>query len=181
MKQRYEVILAGSGGQGIALSARVLGLAAILEGNNVAQTQSLLGDSQRGGLITTELVIDREEIVFQQVQHPDVILALGDMAIKKYAQATPSIAMFYESSLADLGERAGLYAIPFAELAAKAGCAANMMALGVIIALGGVLSFDSLAEAIRQSFSKGADKNIEAVRRGMEVAAEVKEKRGVTV
>jgi 2-oxoglutarate ferredoxin oxidoreductase subunit gamma len=175
------MILAGSGGQGIAVSARVFGLAAILEGKNVVQTQSLLGDSQRGGLITTELVIDTEEIVFQQVQHPDVILALGDMAIKKYAEYTPNVAMLYESSLADLGERDGLYAFPFAELAAKAGCEANMIASGAIVALTGVVSFESLAAAVRQSLSKSAEKNIEALRRGLEIATAAKEKRGVTV
>ncbi len=171
MKQRYEIILAGSGGQGLVLSGRVLGLAAILEGKNVAQTQSVLGDAQRGGLSTAEVVIDTEEITFQQVEHPDVILALGDMAIKKFATATPRIALLYESGLADLGERSGLYAFPFAELSARHGYASNMIALGSIIALAGPVSLASMEKAIRQSFSgAAAGKNLEAVRFGMELA-----------
>jgi 2-oxoglutarate ferredoxin oxidoreductase subunit gamma len=174
VKQRYEVILAGSGGQGIAVSARILGVAAIIEGRNIIQTQSLLGDSQRGGLISTELVIDTEEIVFQQVECPDVILVLGDLAVKKYAEVTPNIAMLYESSLADLGDRSRVYPFPFAELAGKTGYAANMIALGAIIALTGVVSFESVATAIRQNLSKSADENIEAVRHGMKIAQEIR-------
>jgi len=173
MKQRYEIILAGSGGQGLVLSGRILGLAAILEGKNVAQTQSVLGDAQRGGLSTAEVVIDKDEITFQQVEEPDVILLLGDMAIKKYAKASPRIAMLYESGLANLGERDGLYAFPFAELAAQRGFAANMIALGSILTLAGPVSFESMEKAVRQTFSKGdaAAKNLEAVRFGMELAA----------
>jgi 2-oxoglutarate ferredoxin oxidoreductase subunit gamma len=178
VKQRYEIILAGSGGQGLVLSARMLGLAAILEGKNVVQTQSMVGDSQRGGLIVAELVIDKEEIVFQQVERPDIILALGDMAIKKYAGIDAQLATFYESGLADLGERPGLYAFPFAELATKHGYAANMIALGVIVALTEPVTFDSMAKAVRQS-SPGAyaAKNLAAVSYGMELAKEAPRKR----
>ena len=182
MKQRYEIILAGSGGQGLVLSARLLGLAAILEGKNVVQTQSVLGDSQRGGLSVAEVLIDEEEIIFQQVEQPDIILALGDMAIKKFAAASARIAMFYESGLADLGERPGLYAFPFAELAAKLGYAANMIALGVMIARTGPVTFDSMAKAIRQSFPEtSAAKNLEAVRYGLELAKEAPGKRAQAV
>lgn len=178
MKQRHEIILAGSGGQGLVLSARLLGTAAILEGNNVVQTQSVLGDSQRGGLSIAELIIDKEEIIFQQVEQPDVIVALGDMAIKKFAAASARVAMFYESGLASLGERSGLYGFPFAELAAKLGCAVNMIALGVMIAMTEPVSFDSMAKAIRQSFSEtSAEKNLAAVRHGIELAKEARGKR----
>ena len=38
-KERYEVILAGSGGQGLVLSGIMLAEAAILEGKNVVQTR----------------------------------------------------------------------------------------------------------------------------------------------
>jgi 2-oxoglutarate ferredoxin oxidoreductase subunit gamma len=178
VKQRYEIVMAGSGGQGLVLSARLLGLAAILEGKNVAQTQSVLGDSQRGGLSVAELLIDKEEIIFQQVEQPDVIVALGDMAIKKYAGTNARLAMFYESGLADLGERPGLYGFPFAELAAKLGYAVNMIAMGVMIALTEPVALDSMAKAIGQSLSPAsAAKNLEAVRYGFQLAKEAPGKR----
>jgi 2-oxoglutarate ferredoxin oxidoreductase subunit gamma len=182
MKQRYELILAGSGGQGLVLIARLLGSAAILEDKNVAQTQSMLGDSQRGGLIVAELIIDSEEIIFQQVEQPDIILALGDMSIKKYGMMPARILFLYESGLADLGQRNDLFPVPFAELASERGYAANMIALGMIITLAGPVTLDSLEKTLRQSISaESAAKNFEAVLYGTELAAEMRAKRIETV
>ncbi|MCK7509861.1 MAG: thiamine pyrophosphate-dependent enzyme [Desulfobacterales bacterium] len=82
-KKHFEVILAGTGGQGLILSGILLAEAAILEGKNVAQTQSY-GIASRGGLSLAEVIIDTEEIIFQQVQTPDCILALTEEAAKKY-------------------------------------------------------------------------------------------------
>ena len=82
-KTRYEVILAGSGGQGLVLSGIMLGEAAILEGKVVVQTQSY-GIASRGGFSMAEVIIDQEEIVYQQVQEPDIVLTLTEEALEKY-------------------------------------------------------------------------------------------------
>lgn len=112
------------------LIARILAAAAFFDGMNVVQTQSMLGDSQRGGLVISEVVIDRDEIIFQQVEQPDVIVALSDMAIRRYGARDASIVTLYENGLADLAARERLYGFPFAEEATKHGYAANMMARG---------------------------------------------------
>lgn len=166
----------------MVLSGRVLGQAAILEGKNVVQTQCSYGDSQRGGLSVSEIIVDSGEIIFQQVRRPDIILALSERAIKKYANAGLGATVLYDSTVLDLGEGEFLHAIPFSELAAKleAG-AANMIALGAIIALTEVVSFDSLAKSLRQSFAEAsAIANIESVRAGMEVAKALDGKRVLT-
>jgi Pyruvate/2-oxoacid:ferredoxin oxidoreductase gamma subunit len=57
-----------------------------------------------------------------------------------------------------------------------------MIALGVMIALTEPVTFDSMAKAIRQSFSEtSAEKNLEAVRFGLELAKETSGKRVQTV
>ncbi len=56
-KERYEVILAGSGGQGLVLSGIMLAEAAILEGKNVVQTVSY-GIASRGGFSMAGVIID---------------------------------------------------------------------------------------------------------------------------
>ena len=98
-------ILAGSGGQGLVLSGRIW--TGCNSGRKKRRSDAIgfgrfparRAEHRRG--------LDRQgEIIFQQVEQPDVIVALGDMAIKKYAKP-PRIAMFYESGLADLGERRG--------------------------------------------------------------------------
>ena len=77
-----EFILAGTGGQGLILAGILLAEAAILDGRNVVQTQSY-GIASRGGLSQAEVIIDDEEIIFQQVRKPDCILALTEEATTK--------------------------------------------------------------------------------------------------
>ena len=66
MKQ-YQIIIAGSGGQGIIVMGQMLARAALLEGRNAAQTQSY-GIAQRGGFCAAEVITDEDEILFQQVE-----------------------------------------------------------------------------------------------------------------
>lgn len=171
MKDRYEVILAGSGGQGLVISGKLLGEAAMLEGKNVVQTQSY-GIAQRGGLSLSEIIVDKDEIIFQQVQQPDVILALNQSAIKKYAVAAAESPVVYDCNVLQAGEGRYLYGFPFSELAAQApSVAVNMVGLGAMVAITGIVSFESLAEAIKQNFSAArAQDNIAAVRIGIQAA-----------
>jgi 2-oxoglutarate ferredoxin oxidoreductase subunit gamma len=171
LKDRYEVILAGSGGQGLVVSGRLLGEAAIQEGKNVVQTQSY-GTAQRGGLSLAEVIIDKEEIIFQQVQHPDAILALSESAIRRYTAGAPAAPLLYDSNVLQAGAGECLYGFPFSDLAAQiAPGAVNMVGLGALVAITGIVGFDSLAEAIRRSFpSARAEENIAAVRAGIEAA-----------
>ncbi len=93
-QKRYEVILAGSGGQGLVLSGIMLGEAAILEDRVVVQTQSY-GIASRGGLSLAEVIIDQQEIIYQQVQAPDIILTLTEEALEKFAPfAEKGVAIF---------------------------------------------------------------------------------------
>ena len=172
MKQRYEIILAGSGGQGLVLSGRLLGQAAILEGSNVVQTQSSLGDAQRGGLSVSELITDKDEIIFQQVEQPDLILALSESAIKKYGASAASVPVLFDSSGSAVLEGRYARGVPFTRMAeAIPGGAANMVALGTILSMTQMVSPESLFKAIRQSLSESsAQANIESVRAGMAVA-----------
>ena len=52
----YEVVLAGSGGQGLITSGIMLGEAAILENKNVMQTATY-DAAQRGGFSMAEVII----------------------------------------------------------------------------------------------------------------------------
>lgn len=172
MKQRNEIVLAGSGGQGLVFSGRVLGQAAILEGKNVVQTQAAYGDSQRGGLSVSELIADREEIIFQQVQNPDLIVALSDRAIKKYADPAGRFPVLYDNAVMKLGAGEYLHPFPFTELAAKVESgAANMVALGAILVWTEIVALDSLLKVLRQNASESSAKaNVDSVLAGVEAA-----------
>lgn len=155
-KTRHEVILAGAGGQGLILSSMVLGEGAVREGKNVVQTQSY-GISARGGLSIAELIIDTDEIIFQQVMRPDVVLALTDKAMERFGSlADKGALIFYDSTY--IGERKGenLWGFPFTRMAASLGqgAAANLIALGAIVAVAGIITMDSLIWAVSRTFPK---------------------------
>ena len=131
-KERHEVIMAGSGGQGLVVSGIMLAEAAIIEGKNVVQTVSY-GIATRGGFSMAEVIIDREEIIFQQVQNADIVLALTEEAMEKFQSLADSGAeIFYDTTL--LKERRGehLYGHPFTDMASRIGHVgmANIIALG---------------------------------------------------
>jgi len=169
---RYEVILAGSGGQGLVLAGIILGEAAILEGNNVVQTQSY-GIASRGGLSLAEVIIDRKEIIYQQVQAPDIILALTEEALEKYRSwAGKGVSVVYDTTLAKARTGENLSGYPFTRLASEMGSvgSVNILALGALSALGRMVKTQSLAEVIRKRFpGKAAEANLQMLQRGVEL------------
>lgn len=171
---RYEVILAGSGGQGQVLAGIVLAEAAILEGKNVVQTQSY-GVASRGGLSLAEVIIDEEEIIFQQVQNPTLVLALSEEAMKKFEHlAGRGVPLFYDTTL--VKERSGenLYGYPLTQTASDLGNVGvcNILSLGVLTRRSGVVKMESLVQVIRKRFKgPAADLNLKALQTGSDMAA----------
>ena len=78
-----QIIMAGTGGQGLVSLATMLAESAISEGLNTIQTQSY-GVAQRGGFISAEVLISDEEILFQQVRKPDVVTVLHSVVGNRY-------------------------------------------------------------------------------------------------
>jgi len=171
-KERYEIILAGSGGQGLVLAGIMLGEAAVLEGRNVVQTQSY-GIASRGGLSLAEVIIDREEIIYQQVQTPDIILALTEEALEKYAAlAEKGVRIFYDTTLAKRRAGANLTGYPFTKIASDLGNVAsvNILSLGAMTAAVPMVKTESVAYVIRKRFQgKALEMNLKALWKGVEL------------
>lgn len=167
-----EVILAGSGGQGLVLSAVLLAEAAILEGKNVVQTQSY-GIASRGGLSLAEVIIDEAEIIFQQVRRPDCVLALTEEALRKYESwAAKGVPVYYDSTLA--GERTGpnFRGHPFTQIASDLGNvgSVNILALGTITVQTGLVRRESLEQLVRKRFTGPAvELNLKVLAAGSEL------------
>jgi len=149
-----EFILAGSGGQGLILAAILLAEAAILDGRNVVQTQSY-GIASRGGLSLAEVIIDDDEIIFQQVREPDCILALSEAAAAKYAAWTAKdVPLLYDSALVQPRTGRHVRGCGFTQAASDRGNAdsANIVALGAMAASTRAVSMSSLEQAIEARF-----------------------------
>jgi 2-oxoglutarate ferredoxin oxidoreductase subunit gamma len=173
MNKHSEIILAGTGGQGLILAGIMLAEAAMLEGKNVVQTQSY-GIASRGGLSLAEVIVDEDEIIFQQVRAPDCVLALSEEAAKKYeAWAARGVPMLYDSTLATTRGGANFIGRDFTRRASDLGNAGsvNILALAAVAAFTRVVKIASLEGLMRKRFRGPAlDLNLKLLAAGSELA-----------
>ena len=172
-KERYEVILAGSGGQGLVLSGIILAEAAILEGNNVVQTVSY-GIATRGGFSMAEVIIDKKEIIFQQVQNADIVLTFTDEAMEKFQSLLDKgTTIVYDTTLLKTQRGERLHGHPFTDMASKM-CnvgMANIIALAYMAMINGMVGTESLTAVVKKRFSgKMLDMNLNALQAGIDLA-----------
>ncbi|HWI12752.1 MAG TPA: 2-oxoacid:acceptor oxidoreductase family protein [Burkholderiales bacterium] len=173
-KAHREFILAGTGGQGLILSGILLAEAAMLEGKNVVQTQSY-GIASRGGLSLAEVIVDEEEIIFQQVRVPDCVLALTEEAAKKYeAWPAKGVPMLYDSTLAAKRSGPNFVGREFTRTASDMGNvgSVNILALAALAAYTQVVKPQSLERLLRTRFRGAAlELNLKMLAVGRELAA----------
>lgn len=169
MANHTEIIMTGTGGQGLIFLASFIAEAAMLAGKNVAQTQSY-GIAQRGGFISAEVVADDGEILFQQVTKPDIIIVLNEVAGKRYDAATAPV--LYDSSLMVKEGFANWHGIPFTRIASDLGSArsANMVAVGSMLAFLPFVDGKFFEEAAAGKNRATAELGIKAIWEGMAVA-----------
>lgn len=161
-KNKMELRLAGSGGQGVILASIILAEAAILAEKNAVQSQSY-GPEARGGVCKAEVIIDNENIGFTKVTHPTFLLALTQESLEKFAQNLPEDCLIMaDSSLTvpDSVKNANIMQIPILETAReKVGKAftANIVAVGAINEALHLVPFDELEEAVKMHIPAGTE------------------------
>lgn len=172
---KSEVILAGSGGQGLILGGVMLGEAAMLEGKNVVQTQTY-GIATRGGFSKSEVIISDDEIIFQQVEKPNVILCLTQESMDLYKD-TPDALILYDSDLIEAQNGNQFHGHPFTKMAIDLGHSGtlNVIALGLISKLLGIVNLESLEAVINKRFGNKSALNLKALQLGAELAEREKE------
>jgi len=174
---RHEVRFSGSGGQGIILAATLLADAAVATGNQVLATQSY-GPEARGGASKAEVIVSADEIDFPEVTAPDITVCLSQEAFDAYSrQAVAGGLAVYDERLVETRPLEGrrLVGLPFTELAeTKLGkaIAANIVMLGALQRLTGVVAAEALADAVRRRLpAKIVELNLSALELGAESAA----------
>ena len=176
---RYELQLAGEGGQGLILAGIILAeAAAIYEGRNAAQTQSY-GPEARGGASKSEVVISDEEIDYPKVVEADLLLAMNQEACDKYYYQLKKDGMLVVDSInVERVPSTRAHRIPITRIAEEATgkrITANVVALGVIVGLTGVVSRVAIEKAVTARAPKGTEElNLKALHAGMEAAEGLK-------
>jgi 2-oxoglutarate ferredoxin oxidoreductase subunit gamma len=141
---------------------------------NVVQTVSY-GIATRGGFSMAGVIIDREEIIFQEVENADVVLALTEEALEKFrGLSAQGSSIFYDTTLMKACPGEHLYGHPFTDMASRMGHVgmANIIALGCMAQMQGMVRTESLAEVIRKRFSGSVRAmNLQALQAGVDLAA----------
>ncbi|HJW76842.1 MAG TPA: 2-oxoacid:acceptor oxidoreductase family protein [Thermoleophilia bacterium] len=170
---RLEVRLTGSGGQGLILAATVLAEALVNAGKEVVETQSY-GPEARGGASRAEIVVSDEEIDYPEVTAPDVTLCLSQEAFDGYAAETrQGGVVLYDRDLVSPRPLEGvrLVGLPFSDAAEhELGrvVVANVVALGALLAVTGLVSPDALREALaRRMPARSVELNLKALDVGL--------------
>lgn len=177
MSFRYEVRLSGSGGQGLILVGKVLAeAAAIYDGLNATQSQSY-GPEARGGASRSEVIISDGDIDYPKAENIDILLALTQESCDKYIADLKEDGVLLIDSQMVTEIPKGKYkvvAIPIIQSAVERlgkFLVSNIIALGIITKLSGVVSEDSVKHAIRSRVPKGTEEiNIRAFYTGIELA-----------
>jgi 2-oxoglutarate ferredoxin oxidoreductase subunit gamma len=177
MTEKREVRLAGFGGQGIVLSGHILGKAVTLfEKKNAVFTQSY-GPEARGGSCSADVVISTGTIHYPKVGLPDVLVLMSQGAFHTYGKTIkPGGTLIIDEDLVAMDrvpDGAILYRVPCTRLAEEMGkrIVANIVMLGALTALGGLLSYESMKQAVLSSIPKGTEElNMSAFDKGYEYA-----------
>ncbi|WP_372746169.1 indolepyruvate oxidoreductase subunit beta [Lutibacter sp.] len=190
---KTNIILAGVGGQGILSIAAVLDIAALDSNLNIKQSE-VHGMSQRGGAVQSHVRISNKEIFSDLIPQgkADIIISVEPMELLRYlpflkedgflvTDSNPFINITNYPELEDLYKEIKLHKnsilIDAKQIAKDLGNskATNMVLLGAVSSLL-PLSDESLQKAIATLFEKKGDKivakNLEAFKKGQEVAVE---------
>lgn len=177
--ERYEIRLSGEGGQGLVLAGAILAEAAgIYDGKYVAYTQSY-GPESRGGGCRSDLILSDEEIDYPICAQLDLLLCLTQKACDTFHSKLKAGGMLIADSkrVTDLPRGPfRVHSVPILQTARqKMGreVAANMVCLGVIAKLSGVVSIEALQQAVMARVPKGTEAtNRRALEAGYALAME---------
>lgn len=180
---KKEVLFSGKGGQGLGVMGRILALAATLEEKEVASSSSY-GGEVTGGLSQSEVIISDETIDFPAVLSPDILITVSQDSYDQLISQTDRQALL----LCDPGlvkpdqDREGprLILVPAAEQAVQSfgrSQFANMIMLGAVVALTGIVRPDSVARVIAREFeTKSPELNQRAFAMGLQIADRVSQR-----
>ena len=176
---RTEIRIGGFGGQGVILAGIILGKAAsIFDENEAVQTQSY-GPEARGGASKCEVVISDSKIDYPKVQSPDILVAMSNEALIKYiVDLKDEGTLIVDPGTTDIEDvrdfidqhNIKVFNAPATktandEIGLK--IVANIVMVGAITKITGIISENAAIEAIKDSVPAGTEeKNINAFNAG---------------
>jgi len=149
----HTIIIAGSGGQGTLFLGRLMAYATLLENKEVTWMPSY-GAEMRGGTANCTVIISDEMIGSPVIRNPHILVVMNDASYSRFAgKLRPGGMLLYDSSLigrTDHRDDIKVLGVPASMLSATMNSTklANMVMMGAFVSCTGILSLDSVIEAL---------------------------------
>ncbi len=175
MRNLTEIRLSGFGGQGVILSAIIIGKAGCIYENGYSTMTQAFGPEARGGACSAQVILSGEPILYPYVTRPDILVTMSQEA---YTLFTPQLKedgiLIIEQDLVRIDELpAGVrvYSLPATRLAEELGkrMVMNIVMVGFFGAVTNLLNPDALRDAVADSVPPAfCELNLKAFDKGFE-------------
>ncbi len=158
MTDKWDILLSGTGGQGVIKASVILAEAALIDGHNAVQSQ-VYGPESRGSATRAEVKISDSKILMPKVITPNLLLCMSKQAFKKYASnIIEGGILILDGDIGVNEEPSGVevYRKPITTIARENmgnDLYANTVALGVINKIASLVSDDAMIESLERNFS----------------------------
>jgi 2-oxoglutarate ferredoxin oxidoreductase subunit gamma len=179
---KTEVKISGFGGQGVILSAHILGKAAsIFDGKQATMTQAF-GPEARGSSCSAQVILSDEIIRYPYLKAPEVLVSMSQEAFTRFSPevAKGGMVLIDEDLVkpSDKKRDFAIYSIPATRFAEELGrkLVLNIVMFGFFTAMTGLVQKESALKAVLDSVPKGTeDLNTNAFNKGYDYGAKLRE------
>lgn len=173
--QLTEIRIAGFGGQGVILSAIVLGKAAsIYQGAYATMTQNF-GPEARGGACSAQLILSETPVLYPYVTQPNILVVMSQEAYMRFAPEMKNGGiMIVEQDMvrvSGLHKAIEVYSIPATRIAEALGkrMVLNSVMVGFFTAITHLLLPDAVRSAVADSVPASfRELNLKAFEKGLD-------------
>jgi len=172
---KSEIRITGFGGQGVILSAHILGKAASIFDKKFATMTQSFGPEARGSACSAQLIVSEERILYPYLVKPNILVAMSQEGYEKHISTLDDKGiLIHEANLVkpkkDKTKRK-TFCIPSTKIAEDLGrrIIQNIVMLGFVTAASDVFDYEAMKEAVKTSVPAGTESlNLKAFESGYE-------------
>jgi 2-oxoglutarate ferredoxin oxidoreductase subunit gamma len=175
MRNLTEIRISGFGGQGVILSAIVIGKAGCIFENGYSTMTQAFGPEARGGACSAQIILSNEPILYPYVTRPDILVTMSQEAYSLFSpQLKDDGILIIEQDLVHvekLPSNVRVYGVPATRLAEELGkrMVLNIVMVGFFAAVTNVLQPQAIRDAVGDSVPPAfRELNLKAFDKGFE-------------
>jgi 2-oxoglutarate ferredoxin oxidoreductase subunit gamma len=170
-----EIRIAGFGGQGVILSAVVIGKAGCIFQDGYSTMTQSFGPEARGGACSAQVILSDQPVLYPYVSRPDILVVMSQEAYTLFSpQLKDDGILIIEEDLVRIGDHpAGtrVYSVPATRIAEELGkkMVLNIVMVGFFAAVSQVVDPEAMRKAVAASVPEAyRDLNLKAFDRGFD-------------